>query len=499
MATNVDEKHPLYSERLDDWVQMRDSYRGSRVVKAAGTRYLPATSGMWADGMSNSRAPGRQAYDAYKLRSLFPELIQDAVWLALGVMHRKPAKIALPTGMEFLLESATLRNEGLEVLLRRINEEQLVSGRLGILADVVDTGERAGQPYLALYRAETIINWDDGPRDSVEPQNLSLVVLDESESERVPGAFNWEHKEKYRVLLLGDLDDTELQGEGVYRAGVFRREESGFVIDDMVAPAILGGDLNKIPFVFVNAKDIDPTPDTPPLLGLSELAMAIYRGEADYRQTLFMQGQGTLVVIGALDDTELRVGANAFLRLPAGADAKYVEVGAQGLPEQRQALENSYARAGKKGGDLLDTNTRERESGEALKIRGTTSTASLNRIALTGAFALESELKIVAEWMGENPEDVSIEPNLDFVGDELAGKTLVELMSAKTLGAPISKRTIHQLMQDKDLTDMEFEDEEAEIEQEKPLPTPSMDPNGPQPDDEEDDDDAEQEEEETAA
>ncbi|MBD4208505.1 hypothetical protein GUH47_21445, partial [Xanthomonas citri pv. citri] len=52
---------------------------------------------------------------------------------------------------------------------------------------------------------------------------------------------------------------------------------------DYIEPTIRGKTLNRIPFVFINSKDIVARPDDPPLLGLVNLALAIYRGDADYR------------------------------------------------------------------------------------------------------------------------------------------------------------------------------------------------------------------------
>ena len=210
-------------------------------------------------------------------------------------------------------------------------------------------------------------------------------------------------------------------------------------------------------------------PDKPPLLGLANLALAIYRGEADYRQALFMEGQDTLVIIGDTTDENRRTGANASINLPIGGDAKYIGVNSMGLIEMRQSLENDRAAADQRGGALLDSDSREKESGDALKIRVAARTATLNQIALAGAFGLEQLLKIAAEWMGADPEQVSVTPNLDFAGDELASRSLLELATAKGMGAPISNRTIHDQMSEKDLTKLTFEEELAEIEKDAEL------------------------------
>ena len=486
----VDSKHPLYSEHEIDWLQMRDTYRGERVVKSAGFKYLPATSGMTDDGVANAQQAGSKAYDAYRKRARFPDLVREATEALLGVMHHKSAVIELPTKMEFLRADATTRNESLQMLLREINEEQLVTGRVGLLADVTDVGERKDLPYIAAYKGEHLLNWDEGRSDGIEIQNLNFVSIDETEDERVSD-FEWERQQKFRVLMLaanetdeaavdvaqgnqqggslGEAPSNLPEGEGVYRMGVFRENNTDFVPSKLITPAIMGRTLNKIPFVFVNTKDIAPEPDDPPLLGLSSLTLAIYRGEADYRQSLFMQGQDTLIVIGGVDDDVHRVGAGASINLPVQGDAKFIGVDSQGLSEMRESLQNDYKRAGEKGGQLLDSVSGDQQSGEALRIRVAAKTATLNQMALAGAFALETLLKIIAEWMGLNVDEVVVVPNLDFADDRMSGKQLMELMSGKQIGAPLSLESIHLAMQERGMTDKSFQEEIAAIKKEEEL------------------------------
>ena len=335
----VDSRHPLYTERFPDWESLDDAYEGERQVKEKSFRYLPATAGMIEDGAHtrNTTSSGWQAYDAYRKRARFPDVVADAVDAMAGVMHSKPPTIELPAAMEPMRENATLRNESLAMLLRRINEEQLKTGRIGLLGDVIDVGERAGTPYISSYLAKDVINWDEGQRsrdaeagtdsdgdeEGIEPQNLNLVSLDESGPERVDD-FEWEEQAKYRVCILGDPDKNEPQGEGIYRVGVFRDNKTAFDIEQTMAPKINGNTSDLIPFVFINTKDVVADPDKPPLLGLSDLAYGIYRGEADYRQSLFLQGQDTLVTIGGKEDQQHRLGAGASINIPnIGGDGNF--------------------------------------------------------------------------------------------------------------------------------------------------------------------------------
>jgi len=59
--------------------------------------------------------------------------------------------------------------------------------------------------------------------------------------------------------------------------------------------------------------------------------------------------------------------------------------------------------------------------------------------------------------------EVRIEPNLDFSGDVLDPSNLVELLNARSLGAPLLLRPINEYLREKDLTQLEFDDELAQM------------------------------------
>jgi len=466
----VSDKHPDYSDFKEDWDIIRDAYKGQRAVKRKRQEYLPATAGQEADGMVNSTQAGYKAYDAYLKRTRFPGHTKTATQTAVGMMHSKPATIVLPDKMQSLMETATTHGESLQQLLRKINEQQVLIGRVGVLIDLPKkavTGQ--DMPYIATYEAETIINWDDGAAQELTKKALNLVVLDESEQER-SGDFSWTKKEKYRVLVLGEVKENEPVGK--YKVGMFGQGDE-FTETGLTTPSWRGTELTEIPFVFINSCDLVPKPDDSPLLDLVNLCFTIYRGEADYRQSLFMQGQDTLVIIGSTstgdgeEGTAIRTGAGAMINVPLTGDAKYIGVDSKGLSEQREALKTDNTIAGSMGAQSIDTTSRERESGASLNTRIAARTADMNQIALVGAAGLEKTLKIIARWIGANPDEVKVTPNLDFGDSPFTGQALVELQTAKNQGAPISGASIHGILVEKGLTKLTFSEELAALEKEK--------------------------------
>lgn len=440
---SIETRHPEYIIRSSSWSMMSDSYEGEEVIKSKGTKYLPSTSGQKEDGEGQGPSQdGQKAYDAYKMRACYPTIFKDAVDSAVGLLHNYPPVIELPQQLEHLLDKATKSGLSLEQVLRSINARQLITGRVGLMADISD--ELA---YLSLYNETTIINWGIDP----ETEELDLVVLDESAYE-MQDDLSWEIVNKYLVLFK-DNEANEYSAVKLEKGQEFSK-------DQLEAPMFKGTTLDSIPFVFINSSDISAETSQPALSGLAHTCLTIYRGEADYRQNLFMQGQDTLVVVGERDpDEATRTGAGAKISLPQNGDAKYIGVNSQGLSEQRQSLENDYMKGVRQGSQLVETSNKTRESGDALKIRVAAQTTNLNQVAKAGAEGLQKILKDVAKWYGADESAVKVTPNLDFGGDSLDGTTLVQMVQAKALGAPISDASIHTWMREQGFTSEDYESE----------------------------------------
>lgn len=470
--------HPLYSAMLEIWEKNRDCYDGEDVIKDKGSRYLPATSGMVLDGFgsNNVESAGFKAYTAYKMRAYFAEIVRDAVESAVGAMHINEPEIQLPKNMEYLLDNATYDGESLAMLLRTINEKQLVTGRVGLLGDFKTSYDNKEEIVLIVYPEVSCFNWDD-ISDDKDSSVLRFVALDESSYEMAED-YSWNYVNKTRGLALTDKDGKLISFEDIkannnvnsysYGSGVIRNEYDlkGIQYEDV---NVKGTTINRIPFTFINSKDLCAKPDTPPLNGLCNLALAIYRGEAGYRQNLFMQGQDTLVIVGANssdDDEPVRTGAGSRINVGAQGDAKFIGTESNGLSEQRESLQNDYKRAEARTAKLV--NQSGQESGEALKIRVAAQTATLPQIAITGAAGLQKVLRDMAVLFGENPDEVVVKPNLEFADILGDGKTLNDIIDAKIKGAPISNESIHSWLVDNKFTTKTFLDEMTIIDGEAP-------------------------------
>jgi hypothetical protein len=136
----------------------------------------------------------------------------------------------------------------------------------------------------------------------------------------------------------------------------------------------------------------------------------------------------------------------------------------------RKNIENDKKMASHRGAQMTDTTSRQKESGDALRTRVGAQTATLNQVALAGGEGLEKTLKLLARWIGADPSKVRVKVNRDFTDDTMAGKDMVDMMTSKTMGFPISMQSLHDVARRFGLTDKNFEEEMDLIEMEPPLP-----------------------------
>ncbi len=476
-SSSISDPHPDANARRPDWVLMFDTNEGQRHIKSKTTNYLPATSGMRALSSKTTKLDGEglELYTAYLIRAFFPDLVKETVRALTGILDREPANIALPEALEDMRELATPKGESLNDLLVQIHINQLLYGRLGLLLDVDPSRDL---PLIVRYPAPQILNWDDltvtkdikqqdDAKRSEAVRRLLLVVLDESRFERDTGnKFTWNLVPRFRSLNLGEAE-----------ANVFTSQvERDGAIQEAIIPAIRGKTSEEIPFTFINTTDLATQPGEVPLINLANLALAIYRGEADHRSALFMSGQDTLVLTGfdissgnsenPADGQKPIIGSGAYINIPdPEGDAKFIGPDSNALQEQRQSLEDDYKRAGEEGIKLLSSGAGA-EAAETLRIRVAGRTATLQTIAMTSATGLENALRQAAVWVGADPEEVKVEPNLDFITEDQDPADLIAFATAKKSKVPLSWKSVHNWLRQKDFTELTFDEELEQIEEE---------------------------------
>ncbi len=427
--------HPeITKERQQEWALMRASDTGESEIKKKGETYLPKPSGF--DAMANPSA----AYTKYKSRATFPEILSASIGAMVGLIHGRESKIAIaiPPALEYLWEEATNDDTPLplEAFHRKITRELLLMGRYGVLVDAPMDG---GNPFLAGYCAERIINWRKG-----------LYVIDESDIRPKPGEeFQWEDAELHRVLKMDD---------GRYAVDLY---EDGVPIETLETAQLGGVPMQEIPFVVANARDVEPTIEQPPLIGIARAAVGIYQLDADYRYQLFMSGQETLVAING--DAPEYVGAGVVHEMQGSEgitpDLKYVTPACSGIEAHLTAIRDKREQAIMAGARLLEQSPEVEESGSARELRFSSESASLMSVAVTSCALLERSLRYCAMMLGQNPDQVTVTPPKRLMDKPITGQEAVAMMQLWQGGA-IAYETLYENLREGGIASSERDHEQ---------------------------------------
>lgn len=397
MAT-IKNYHPaMTATRRAEWQLMRDCMDGEATVKLRGETHLPMPSGFRTqdDG-------GKAMYEAYKSRAQFPALLAPSVGAMIGIIHGKEIKPEMPEAMNFLWENADGMGLPLEAFHRRITRELLVIGGYAVLADAPVNG---GDPYLAGYPRDLVINWD-----------VNWWILDETRMIR--DGFVWKQLEQYRMLTIDGLS---------YAPFVFNGDTDNG--EEVIVRGRGGKALPRIPFAVANAMDLSPAIEAPPLIGVANAAKAIYQLSADYRHQLYMSGQETLVAIDGPAPNAVGAGVVHEMRGAVGQtpDLKYVSPTCSGIEAHKVAMADNREAAVMAGARLFEQTAAGAESGEAKALRYASETASLVSIAQSSCMLLEQSLKNVAMIMGIAEDEISVPAPTDLMDRTLSPQDFAAL------------------------------------------------------------------------
>lgn len=442
--------HDLYDFLFPDWVTIGDcAYGGERVIKLKEERYLIKT-----DGQKES-SDGIGSYKSYKFRAVFFGYPGKVLKTMVGLMTRKDDYFEFPDSMEYLKKKATSQGDSIQELGRKTKECVSGYGRSGVLGYVSSDGNEI---LFKKYNAFDIRDW------IVIDGEVRAILLDESDYRPTKG-FSQEIDPRF--LLIG------LNGKGIYYQVIIKSEADIPKLDefdydnpekefkkDYSEPEFKGNKSKSIPFQFFNPSDNSHIPGMSPILNLCNMTLALYRNEADYRQQIFMQSQGTPVFTGFDEDEQDKIilgSEGGIASENAEAEASFLELKGNGLPEARNANADLHKHCVQEGLSLVIT-TSEPESNAALMTRMDSKTASIAEIVDACENGFTDLLRIVAIWMKEDPEKLVVKCNKDFMRSEDVGQEIVNIVNSWKQGFPISIEDLHEYAVKNDLTERTLED-----------------------------------------
>lgn len=421
--------HAGYAEMLPRWTRIEHALEDETKIKEKGTTYLPMPGGM----KDNPNVElGKAMYQAYKTRAIFYSYPRSTVAALMGLLTKKPTKFEVPSVLEPMLNEAGVDQDELETIRNRVLENQLSFSRYGVLLDVADGEGTEILPHMVEYTAKNIVNWV--LRKVGGKITLVAVVLDES-STKIGVGFAEEEEERFRVCALHNYNGKE-EERTYFTFTTDAKGINSFDIDDeelpegAVTPMIVGKTLPFIPFQIFNSLSLEWDMELPCLMQLVDISFALYRGEADYRHTLYMQGQGTPYAIGVdKSNDSITMGGGKLMTISNDkAKVGFLEISGQGLTSQEKALNDLHLRAKEQGVSLQEAGSQQ--SGEALGVRVGIKTASLTAIARINAQGFSNLLKWCAKWKGADETKIKVTPNIDFAQNTKTTKELIDMVTA---------------------------------------------------------------------
>jgi hypothetical protein len=467
----VNTPHPGYAKRLRQWKRIRDAIEGEDAVKAAGTEYVPMPRGM-------RKKP--HLYQDYLARgSWFGATERTVLGLTGSICRRDPA-VQVPKGLEPLLKDFTREGVPFPVFARGGLTEQISLGRVGFLLDRPPKILN-GPIYARQYDAESMISWRTATINGVEVN--TRIILEERSEEAGDDEFDTAEVCRYRVL---DLDE-----QGLYRQRLFEEAEGKYVQTDVIEPKPSRSRLTYIPFVFVGVDSLSARIQKSPILDLVNVNYSHFRNSVSLEHGRYMTSLPQYYVIGEKLKGPLIAGAGEvwnFERPKTEVEVDILEYKGEGLGSLERADAEKREMMAALGARLLEPRKKAAETAEAKNIENAGETSILATLAGTASRGFERLLRWAAEWQGENPDEVSVKVNTDFVESRMTPEELREQVAAWQAGALPTETLGYNLKQGEVLPpDMTVEEYVAQVEAEKerkaalapqppPLPSPAPPP-----------------------
>lgn len=433
----INSTHPLYDANIYRWKRCRTAYQGEDAVKAASEAYLPRLGSQEQD-----------EYEAYKTRALFYEAVGRTVDGFVGAIARKPTKATVPEKLQPIIDDVTSNGVSMLEFVKGLCAETLTVGRVGVLVDFDDAAQRA---YMAVYLAESIVNWfADGS-----------VVLFETVYESDPAdVFKMGEVKQYRHLYIND---------GRYTVDLYRlspksvKGKEEWVLFKSLQPTKRGAAVATIPFFWLTPMGGVPDIVKPPLLGMVNVNLSHYRTSADLEHGRHFTALPTLWVAGAADDTEIRVGAHAAILLGENGSVGYAEFSGAGLSSLERALEEKEQMMAALGAAILGASRKGVEAAETARIRSSSEASLLMGIVSAVEEVFERALAMCADWMAVTGE-IDVDMNRDFIDTTMQRGQLTELLGALQSNAITIDTFLFNLQEAEMLApDRSIEDEKKDL------------------------------------
>lgn len=387
------------------WTLIRDCLMGEIMIKRRGPRYLPKLT-----------TQTDEEYRAFLSRAVFYNATARTVNGLVGAVHiREPIVTGLPDDVS--LDKVTRDGQSFLSFAKSVTREVVALGRYGVLIDAPEDG---GEPYLAGYVAEDIVDWST--RRVMGRDTLDRVVL--RETTREGSGLDTKAVTRYRVLFLDE--------GGVYRQRIYDEDadlRTGPYVE--ITPLRAGRLLTHIPFLFFSPYDFRSDVDKPPMLDIALMNLSHYQSYAELEHGRFYAAVPVWAVYlagGADEGADFKVGPNVIWQLGQNDKVELHEFNGGSLKFLENALvtkEQQIAALGGKLGTQPRGTAAESSESVALRERGEASFLQ-SMISIMGD-GMTMLLRELCAWRGAPSEEVHVKFSTEAVEMYLGPRELAAI------------------------------------------------------------------------
>lgn len=388
--------HPEFDKKLTYWEDCFNliAEGDTKTVKSLNEVYLPKLESHIREGGYQ----GETDYAVFKSDAIWHDIPRTSLDDILGLMFEKSSTYNLPVILESYREKITVEGNSLEVLEFMLQAGQLTYGRQGIIISPVNDVKGVKLPVISYYDPQCIVNWHTFIDDEGNIK-YDYVLLKISDYYFNPKTYEYESTIYYIVHALNKagnyfkvkLRDTELSNFDYN----FEKHET------YVEPVFKGKKLKYVPFVALNATNVDGKLDVPPLYEMSMLSVQAYKSSALYQRKNRQQTWALLVLAGFDFENEINkaLKSDGYIKSKnPNAKAEYVSPDSSNMESMKENLDRLIYEAETRGVYISQKNVAE--ASKSLEMRRANQSNAYRLMANFRNEAIVKALKIICNWGG---------------------------------------------------------------------------------------------------
>ncbi|GGN14181.1 hypothetical protein GCM10010967_58020 [Dyadobacter beijingensis] len=259
------------------------------------------------------------------------------------------------------------------------------------------------RPYLAFYKAESILNWEMARVNNA----YRLVNLWLSEHFK---NNEGEQEQQIRQLTFDKGVYTQLVWRQKSGEGTSKKETAEWYVDQTIVPQKGGSSFAEIPFYPVSARKPTIKIIAPPIDSLVDVNISHYQNSADLENGAHVSGLPTPYITGLSMDyndqgqsvgPKLALGTwTAWILENAESKVGFVHVGADGFATLEKLLDRKEKQMASLGARMLSPEKNSAEAAQTHEIKRSGESSVLSATCGVIEHQIKKALRFAADWQG---------------------------------------------------------------------------------------------------